>query len=359
MFSAFKYHAIDYLYENVVRKKFCRDALLLQIPSCLYQDESYHIAVTDNKFRRPWTRVSAVSVPGMTDTSVLDQWKASLFVDDFLEKKTITRMVTQINCEFDEVVPSSNPDSQIEVEEASLYTHMDYNEVFTPVSCSEKCSALRKQNKDLFIDDEEILFVNNRNHLPTLHTLLSRLKLFFVKDPLLDFKGQIFTAANFFRGCFSLQEDLEVFGKEDFCMDKENFCQEKLEDTIHSIKPSRFLIEYDFLIPPSHKQEIDIPSLSELKESLNLVPEIITYVDEIEKLFKRDLTNKHGIEDIGDIKFSSTEILTIQSQSEPEKCSKPGELEMPLTPLDLSWQHYSVNSLCAELQTFPLSPVGK
>uniref|UniRef100_A0A2K5RQ21 Shortage in chiasmata 1 n=1 Tax=Cebus imitator TaxID=2715852 RepID=A0A2K5RQ21_CEBIM len=213
--------------------------------------------------------------------------------------------------------------------------------------------------KRLFIDDEEILFVNNRNHLPTLHTLLSRLKLFLVKDPLLDFKGQIFTAANFFRGCFSLQEDLEVFGKEDFCMDKENFCQEKLEDTIRSNKPSHFLIEYDFLIPPSHKQEIDIPSLSELKESLNLVPEIITYVDEIEKLFKRDLTNKHGIEDIGDIKLSSAEILTIQSQSEPEKCSKPGELEMPLTPLNLSWQHSSVNSLCAELQTFPLSPVCK
>uniref|UniRef100_A0A2K6TI89 Shortage in chiasmata 1 n=1 Tax=Saimiri boliviensis boliviensis TaxID=39432 RepID=A0A2K6TI89_SAIBB len=213
--------------------------------------------------------------------------------------------------------------------------------------------------KHLFIDDKEILFVNNRNHLPTLHTLLSRLKLFLVKDPLLDFKGQIFTAANFFRGRFSLQEDLEVFGKEDFCIDKENFCQEKLEDTIRSNKPSRFLIEYDFLIPLSHKQEIDIPSLSELKESLNLVPEIITYADEIEQLFKRDLTSKHGIEDIGDIKFNSTEILTIQSQSEPEKCSKPVELEMPLTPLNLSWQHSSVKSLCAELQTFPLSPVCK
>lgn len=146
--------------------------------------------------------------------------------------------------------------------------------------------------KHLFIDDEEILFVNNRNHLPTLHTLLSRLKLFLVKDPLLDFKGQIFTAANFFRGCFSLQEDLEVLGKEDVCMDKDNFCHEKLEDTIRSNKPSRFLIEYDFLIPLSHKKEIDIPSLSELKESLNLVPEIITFADEIEKLFKRDLTNK-------------------------------------------------------------------
>uniref|UniRef100_A0A2I3LJU8 Shortage in chiasmata 1 n=1 Tax=Papio anubis TaxID=9555 RepID=A0A2I3LJU8_PAPAN len=359
MFSALKYHAIDYLYENVVRKKFYRDALLLRIPSCLYQDESYHVAVTDNKFRRPWTRVSAVSVPGMTDTSVLDQWKASFFVEDFLEKKTITRMVTQINCEFEEVVPSSNPDSQIEVEEVTLYTHMDYNEVFTPVSCLEKYSALQKQNQDLFIDDKGILFVSNRKHLPTLHTLLSRLKLFLVKDPLLDFKGQIFTEVNFSRECFSLQETLEAFVKEDFCMDKVNFCQEKLEDTIRLNEPSSFLIEYEFLIPPSLKPEVDIPSLSELKELLNLVPEIINYVDESEKLFERDLTNKHGIEGIGDIKFSSTEILTIQNQSEPEECSKPGELEMPLTPLFLTCQHTSVNSLCTELQTFPLSPVCK
>lgn len=36
----------------------------------------------------------------------------------------------------------------------------------------------------------------------------------------------------FLRECFSLQETLEAFVKEDFCMDKVNFCQEKLEDTI-------------------------------------------------------------------------------------------------------------------------------
>lgn len=43
------------------------------------------------------------------------------------------------------------------------------------------------------------------------------------------------------------------------------------------------------LIPPSLEQEVGMPSLSELKESLNLVPEIITYEDESEhkKLFKR------------------------------------------------------------------------
>ncbi|XP_022434761.1 protein shortage in chiasmata 1 ortholog [Delphinapterus leucas] len=354
MFPAFKYCSIDYSYENVVRKKFCRDALLLRIPSCLYQDENYPARITDNKFRRPWTRVSAVSVRGMTEISLLDQRKASLFVEEFPAKKTVTGMVTELSCEFEEIVPSSNPDSQTEVEEASLYNHKDYNEFFTLVNCLEKCPLLQAQKQDLSIDDEEIIFVNNlmtyRSQLPTSHTLLSRLKLFLVKDPLLDFKGQMFTEADFFRECFSIQGDMKDF-VEDFYMDKENFCQEKLEDTA-SILP-----ECEFLISASLKEEVDIPSLSELKESLNLMPEMINYVDENEKLFRRDLTIKHGIY-IEDIKCSSTEILAIQSQCESEY-KEPVELEMPLTHLHLTNQHSSVNSLCAELQKFPSSPACK
>ncbi|XP_077917723.1 protein shortage in chiasmata 1 ortholog [Halichoerus grypus] len=360
MFSTFKYCAIDYLYENIVRKKFCRDALLLRVPSCLYQDGNY-AGVIDNKFRRPWMRVSAVSVWGMTDDiSVLDQWKASLFVEEFLEKKTITGMVTQIDCGFEEVVPSSNPNSQTEVEEASLYTHKDYTEVFTLVSGLEKCPALQTQDKDLSID-EEIIFLNNlmayKSQLPTLHTLLSRIKLFLVKDPILDFKGQIFTEANFFRECFSFQEDLKGLMEEDFYMDKENFSQEKLEDTVGLNQTPSVLPECEFLIPTSPKQEVDIPSLSKLKESLNLMPEIINYTDENEKLFRIDLTTKHGI-DIEDIKCSCTEILAIQSYCEPEY-SEPVELEMPLTHLHLTNQHSSMTSLCTGLQTFPFSPICK
>uniref|UniRef100_A0A8C0YY61 Shortage in chiasmata 1 n=2 Tax=Canis lupus familiaris TaxID=9615 RepID=A0A8C0YY61_CANLF len=358
MFSAFKYCAIDYLYETVVRKKFHRDALLLRIPSCLYQDGNYYGEVIDDKFRRPWMRVSAVSVWGMTDTSVLDQWKASLFVEEFLEKKTVTGMMTEIDYGFEEIVPSSNPNSPIEIEEASLYTDTDYNEVFTPIGGLEKCSTLQTQNKDLYID-EEILFVNNlmtyKSQLPTVHTLLSRLKPFLIKDPILDFKEQIFTEANFFREHFSFQGDLKSLVKEDFYMHKENFCQEKLEDTVGLNEPS-ILSECEFLISTSSKQEADIPSLSELKESLNLVPEIINYADENE-LFKRDLTAKHG-SDIEDIKCSSTEILAIQSHCEPEY-SEPVELEMPLTHLHLTNQPSSVTSLCTRLQTFPFSPVCK
>uniref|UniRef100_A0A8C0LDH0 Shortage in chiasmata 1 n=1 Tax=Canis lupus dingo TaxID=286419 RepID=A0A8C0LDH0_CANLU len=328
MFSAFKYCAIDYLYE--VEKKFHRDALLLRIPSCLYQDGNYYGEVIDDKFRRPWMR--AVSVWGMTDTSVLDQWKASLFVEEFLEKKTVTGMMTEIDYGFEEIVPSSNPNSPIEIEEASLYTDTDYNEVFTPIGGLEKCSTLQTQNKDLYID-EEILFVNNlmtyKSQLPTVHTLLSRLKPFLIKDPILDFKEQIFTEANFFR--YLILVLLILF------------------------QPS-ILSECEFLISTSSKQEADIPSLSELKESLNLVPEIINYADENE-LFKRDLTAKHG-SDIEDIKCSSTEILAIQSHCEPEY-SEPVELEMPLTHLHLTNQPSSVTSLCTRLQTFPFSPVCK
>nr|XP_055157526.1 protein shortage in chiasmata 1 ortholog [Nyctereutes procyonoides] len=304
-------------------------------------------------------RISAVSVWGMTDTSVLDQWKASLFVEEFLEKKTVTGVMTEIDHGFEEIVPSSNPNSPIEIEEASLYTDTDYNEVFTPIGGLEKCSTLQTQNKDLYID-EEILFVNNlmtyKSQLPTVHTLLSRLKPFLIKDPILDFKEQIFTEANFFREHFSFQGDLKSLVKEDFYMHKENFCQEKLEDTVGLNKTNTFLSECEFLISTSSKQEADIPSLPKLKESLNLVPEIINYADENE-LFKRDRTAKHG-SDIEDIKCSSTEILAIQSHCEPEY-SEPVELEMPLTHLHLTNQPSSVTSLCTRLQTFPFSPVCK
>uniref|UniRef100_A0A8D2JNQ7 Shortage in chiasmata 1 n=1 Tax=Sciurus vulgaris TaxID=55149 RepID=A0A8D2JNQ7_SCIVU len=291
----------------------------------------------------------------MTDTSILNQWKASFFVEDFLEKKTVTGMVYQVNDEFEDIVPSSNPNSQIEVEEEN-YTHKDYNEVFTPVKLSEKCPALQAQNQDLFIDNEELIFINDlatyKSQLPTLNTLLSRLKLFLIKDPLLDFKEQIFKEANFFRE----QEVLEVCVKEDFYMDKENFCQEKLEDEVGINEPSTFPSEFESLVSSSFKKEIDIQPPSELNESLNVIPEIKNCVNENEKLFKRDLTTTHEI-DIDD-KHSSTEIVAVQSHSEPE-CKKSGELEIPLTSLHLTSQLSSVNLLCTVLQTFPFSSVFK
>ncbi|XP_019491337.1 PREDICTED: LOW QUALITY PROTEIN: uncharacterized protein C9orf84 homolog [Hipposideros armiger] len=248
-------------------------------------------------------RVSVLSVRGLTDSSILDQWKASVFVEAFLEKKTVTGMVTQINCEFEEVVPSSNPNSQNEVEEALLYTFKDYSEVFTPISCLEKC-PLPPAKDQVF----QIYF-----------TMFSK----FQNRPFGKF-NVTGTFWNFYYSLFS--------------------------------QPS-ILPECEFLVSTSLKQ-VDVPSLSELKESLNSMPEIINSVDESEELLKRDLTTNHGIEDI---KCSSTDILAIQSQCQPERSepehSEPEKLEMPLTYLHLKKQHFSLHALCTGLQTFPCSPV--
>lgn len=57
-------------------------------------------------------------------------------------------MVTQINGEFEEIVPSSNPNSQTEVEEG-VYTYKDYSEVFTVDNYLEEYSALQAQNQGI------------------------------------------------------------------------------------------------------------------------------------------------------------------------------------------------------------------
>nr|XP_004657066.2 protein shortage in chiasmata 1 ortholog [Jaculus jaculus] len=350
MFSAFKYCAIDYLHENTVRKNFYRDTLLLRIPSCLNQDKN----IINDNYRRPWTKVSTIPVPGMTDNSILDEWKTNFCVEEFLEKRTVTGMI--INGEFEEIVPSSNPNSPTIIED-DLFSYKDYDEVFTPIKCSAKYAGVQSQHQDLLIDDEMIYtnkLMTYKTQLPTSNTFLNKLKIFLVKNPLIDSKEQISKECSF-REC-SFEEHLEALMKGDFYMEEETFCKEKL---VGLNKPSVFPSDFEFLISTNSKQEGNTLSPSELKESLNLMPEIINHTDEDEneKLFQKDPTTNIEI-DTEDIKWSSTEILAIESQNEPE-CNKPEQLEMPLVNLSFTRQDSSVKSLYTRLQTFPFSAVCK
>ncbi|XP_042551784.1 protein shortage in chiasmata 1 ortholog [Dipodomys spectabilis] len=352
MFSAFRYYAMDYLREDLVRKKVCR-GLFLQNPSCLCQDGNN----IDDEYRRPWTKVTEVSVQGMTDDSLLDELKADFFVEDFLEQQTITGIVNPINGVFEEIVPSSNPDSPTNIEDI-LITLKDDSATFTSIESLENYPALQAQNRDLNIEDDKINFVNDlvtdKSKLPTLNTVSSRSELLMVKGLLLDFKEQSTEEADLFREYFSFQEDLEGFLKERFYVDKENFCQKKLVG-LHEL--STFPSQCESLISTNIRQKIDTPSSSEPKESLNFMPEVINYIDDSEKLLQGDLTTTHGV-DTENIKSSSTEIVTIQSQSEPE-CSEPGKLEISLSSLNTISQQFSVNLLHTELQTFSFSPICK
>ncbi|XP_051018573.1 protein shortage in chiasmata 1 ortholog [Acomys russatus] len=335
MFSAFRYCAIDYLHENTVKEQLYRHALLLQIPSCLSQDKSF----IDDKYRSPWTR--AIPVPEMTDHSVLDQWTTSFCVEDFPEKKTVTGMM--INGTFEEIVPSSNPNSPTGIETVNPHPSEDYRDDFIRTQCSPHHPDVKAELQGLLID-EEMIFITKamNNHLPTVDTLLSRLKLYLVKDPLLDFKEQL-SRKDDFTECFSVQERSEPFVR-DFHMAEETFCKKKLS----SVLPSKF----KFLRPTNPKREIPALPPSELKESLNSIPEVTTYVDESEQLFKRDLITKPEL-GARDIKCSPT-----ASPWEPD-CSEPGELETSPTHLSLPRQQSSVSLLRAGFQTFPFSAVCK
>uniref|UniRef100_A0A7N4NUX5 Shortage in chiasmata 1 n=1 Tax=Sarcophilus harrisii TaxID=9305 RepID=A0A7N4NUX5_SARHA len=315
MFTALKYHSVDYSHENLIRKKSSIRSLLLHIPSYLHPDENNcHAGAVDEKLRKPWTSVSIPISLQMKDFSVLDEWKTVVSVEDVPEKKTVSYNMPHIY-DFEEVVPSSNPSSQTDIEKSFLFTP---NEVFHRVTYSETCPALQTTNQNLYIDDE-IIFINSlaeyKKQLPTVSTLLSRLKVFLLKDPCLDFKEQqMLMEADHFREYSSFQSNLEVHEKEELYMIKELFKDEK-----------QFILQVksELLKPVSLQERTDIQTISELKKSLKSAPEIIGHVIENEKLFERE------------------------------------DLEMPLNPPYPITQRILVNPIHAGLQTDQLAPVYK
>ncbi|XP_072454186.1 protein shortage in chiasmata 1 ortholog isoform X2 [Notamacropus eugenii] len=357
MFTVLKYHSVDYLHENVVRKKLTLRSLLIHIPSYLHHNKYNCQAgvVADEKFRKPWTRVPTTLQ--MKDFSVLDEWKATFSVEDFPEQMSISYTVSHLN-DFEEIVPSSNPSSQVDMEKSYLFSQKDYEEVFHPVTCSEGWSTLQTTNQDLYIEDE-IIFIDSlveyKKQLPTVYTLLNRLKVFLLKDPCVDFKEQqIHIEADHFREYSSFQSSLEVCEKEEFYTIKELFKDEK--DLILPVNCK--------LLKPANLQERTvIQTSSELKKSLKLTPEIISNMVENEKLFERALSNKYENETMTGY-YPTERTYTNQDQCELENGEQDfhslclsGELEMPLTPPHLITQHSLINPIHAGLQTYQLSPV--
>nr|BAE22639.1 unnamed protein product [Mus musculus] len=281
----------------------------------------------------------------MEDNSVLEQWRTRFCVEGVPEKKTVTGVM--INGTFEEIVPSSNPNSPPGIENDKLFPSKDYVDDFIRVKCSLYYPGVKAEHQGLLID-EEMIFMNKAmdNHLPTVNGLLSRLKLYLVKDPFLDFKEELSGKDNFTE-YFSVQECSEPFVR-DFHMAEETFCKKKL--------PSVFPSGFKSLISTNPKQEILILPPSKLKKPLNSIPKIMDSVDESE-CFKGDITSKHEF-DTEDIKCNSTENLTFASLCEPE-CSEPGDLEMPPTHLILPRQHSAVSSLHMGFQTFPFSATCK
>ncbi|KAM9214026.1 protein shortage in chiasmata 1 ortholog [Leptosomus discolor] len=273
----------------MARQKYSIWRLSLCFPPCLHQDEKYHLTglFADDKYRKPWTRIT--STQNMIAMSVLDQWKKSLCVEDFLEKKPVSSVEFHVSNELMAVIPSSNPCSQTDI--AGPFLLM--KNVFKEESTQDKylkidyTTEFKEQWQDLCME-EELLFIdhleNFRKKLPTSSILLSRLQFFYVKDPLLDSEGQNLTEENVFRECLTFQNEIKMEeSKKELQGIKENFCTIPVEDEEYFILP----VELEFCKPSSGRSEsVKVPSYLELKELLNLAPETMADEDMCKDVIK-------------------------------------------------------------------------
>ncbi|XP_075344751.1 protein shortage in chiasmata 1 ortholog [Mycteria americana] len=351
----------------MARQKFSICRLSLCFPPCLHQDEKYHLTglFADDKYRKPWTRIT--STQNMIAISVLDQWKKSLSVEDFLEKKPISSEF-HISNELIEVIPSSNPCSQTDIEGPFLLTKNVFQEESTQDKYlkTDYATEFKEQWQDLCME-EELVFIDNlenfRKKLPTSSVLLSRLQFFLVKDPLLDSEGQNLTEENIFRECLTFQNVVETQeSKKELQGVKENFCTISVKDEEYFMLP----VELEFCKPSNGRSDsVKIPSYLELKELLNLAPEAMADEDMCKEVIKEDLkaeiTYKIEISKYDPI---PQEVSSSNSRSMFEFCESAkyvphlkDKMEEPLSP-PCRQQRSWVNFLCTGLQEEPIPLSG-
>ncbi|NXI77687.1 SHOC1 protein, partial [Rhipidura dahli] len=305
----------------------------------------------------------------MIAISVLDQWKKSLPVEDFLEKKPISSVEFQTSNDLIEVIPSSNPCSETDIEEPFLLI----KNVFKEDSTQDKylkiyyATEFKDPQQDLCLE-EEFVFIdhleNFRKKLPTLSILLSRLQFFLVKDPLLDSEGQILTVENMFRECLTFQNEMKMEESQNKLQGiKEDFSTTSIKD--EEVSSCCFILYYfllpvelEFSKPNSGRSNcLKSPSYLELKEMLNLAPVTVDDEDLCKQVMGKDLKSEitYKIE-ISKYCAIPQEVCSSISTSMLEFCESD-EMEVPLTP-PYRQQRSWVNFLCRGLQEEPISLSG-
>ncbi|NWR07901.1 SHOC1 protein, partial [Paradoxornis webbianus] len=308
----------------------------------------------------------------MVAISVLDQWKKSLPVEDFLEKKPFFSVGFQTSNDLIEVIPSSNPYSQTNTEEHFLLMKNGFKEDFTQDKYLKiyYATEFKEPQQDLCLE-EELVFIDNleafRKKMPALSILLSRLQFFLVKDPLLDSEGQILTAESIFREYLTFQNGMKMEESQNELRGiKESFCTISIKDEevlsccfiVYIILYFLLPIELEFSKPNNSRSDcVKIPSYLQLNEVLNLAPVTVDDEDLCKQVIREDLKAEIAYK-IEIFKYCaiSQEVCSSISTSMLEFCESD-EMEVPLTP-PCRQQRSWVNFPCRGLQEEPISLSG-
>uniref|UniRef100_UPI00398F58DB protein shortage in chiasmata 1 ortholog isoform X2 n=1 Tax=Pristiophorus japonicus TaxID=55135 RepID=UPI00398F58DB len=223
MYTAVKYHAIDYLHEALTRQKLTVNWLLLPAPHHLDHIDKYCYQgrLNNDIYRRPWTRGTVLSTCKlMSHASVLTEWKKHVCTENFLERVYIYSMASQIDGDSFEIVPSSNPNSQTDMEDMSSFLRKDVmqlandeQEKFEVINLADVKS---QPATDFFLHDE-MVFADFLSEfcklLPRLHNLNSRLKIYSLKDPFVNAEGEPLSERMFFRSCMLYPSEKDITAK--------------------------------------------------------------------------------------------------------------------------------------------------
>ncbi|NXI92644.1 SHOC1 protein, partial [Psophia crepitans] len=277
-----------------------------------------------------------------------------------LFRKPLSSVELHTGNEFIEVIPSSNPCSQIDIEGPLLLMKNIFKEESTQDKYlkTDYATEFKEQWQDLYME-EELVFIDNlenfRKNLPTSSVLLSRLHFFLVKDPLLDSEGQKLTEEKIFRQCLTFQNEMEMQeSKKELQGIKDNFCTISVKDEEYFVLP----VELEFCKCSNGRSDsVKIPSYLELSELLNLAPETLADEDMFQQVIEEDLKEEIIFKtEISKYCPKLQDICSSNSRSMLEFCESD-KMEVPLTP-PCRQQRSWVNFLCTEFQEEPIPLSG-
>uniref|UniRef100_UPI003AB0A4C6 protein shortage in chiasmata 1 ortholog n=1 Tax=Centroberyx gerrardi TaxID=166262 RepID=UPI003AB0A4C6 len=199
IFSAIKYKALDYVCETTTTLKVTMNWLALPLPYHTGNGDLYpHTGnLPEITYRSPWIRGKVISTCKLfVGGSVLDDLGGKGQPINSLERLGVT--VSQVKGDLEEVIPSSNPNSQED---------LDLDDAFSLLKES-------KVNDPYLRLPEEVMLVDHlpqfKRHLPTLKAKLSRLRNLPVADPLLSSTGDTLSEDSIFRHCASYETPPDV-----------------------------------------------------------------------------------------------------------------------------------------------------
>ncbi|OCU00729.1 protein shortage in chiasmata 1 ortholog [Xenopus laevis] len=350
MFPAFKFHALDYAYENFMRQKISISWMIIPFPKGIQKNENYchnRIFANDN-YRRPWTRTTTLSGCNVQHgDSVLNEWKNCPKFDDFLDKYHTP--VFCHNGNFFEVIPSSNPSSQLDLVDISKNTQ---NDNVKREMIHEDCwktgidSIMEESIKDYFLK-EEVVFVdhlaNFRHHMPNLSVLLSRLKLIPVEDPFTTWHNVCSAQQHLLR--------METFKESE--KTSANLCTEQFH-TLPLEPEKNFMLP--FKLEASNETRANGTCVTDLR-IIELTPEYVT------------LEIKEGEKEAADLLTKAVFKLEpfIEKNYKSDGCKalldtasffshQEGELEVPFTPPFPPQEPHHISPLCVNLIPEEMSP---